>query len=379
MHSQFWDHILNNVTIDAILGEIACATEWMAWSLAQRRDIPYLLPYPSPAANLFFFLDGPTASWRSMQEQFEVARTRALSPEAAKTAEEFVRRFRQQKAKAPFLAWAQHSPLAPRFRELARRVARVPFRIQTYLEDGRFEVGSYHGTPPWQPIFQDTVRIIRHVASEAAIFDRKIASGPKVYFPLHVQPEFTTDVRAPFCTNQIALAENISKSLPIGYRLAVKEHPGMKGERKLNYYHELKKLRNVQLLSPSVDSHDLIQQSDAVVTITGSSAWEAILYEKPVISFGPLCYGFYDLVYPCDSIAGLPAVLSKALRRFRPDHDLLLKFVWSFLESAHHLEWADPIRSPAIVAAPNIQKIAAAIVSEVSSRAASRLPDHVAV
>ena len=56
---SFWDHILNNVTIDAILGEIACATEWMAWSLAQRRDIPYLLPYPSPAAKIFFSWMGP--------------------------------------------------------------------------------------------------------------------------------------------------------------------------------------------------------------------------------------------------------------------------------------------------------------------------------
>ena len=63
-----------------------------------------------------------------------------------------------------------------------------------------------------------------------------------------------------------------------------------------------------------------------------------------MISFGPLCYGFYDLVYPCDSIAGLPAVLLKALRRLRPRSTIFTtKFVWSFLESAHHLEWADPM------------------------------------
>ncbi|HEV2288672.1 MAG TPA: hypothetical protein VGR81_06945 [Candidatus Acidoferrales bacterium] len=251
--------------------------------------------------------------------------------------------------------------------------------MQTFLEDGKFEVGSYHGSPPWQPVWQDTVRISRHVVSEAAIFDRRIASGPKIYFPLHVQPEFTTDVRAPFCTNQMAIIENIGKSLPIGYRLMVKEHPGMKGERKLSYYRAIKKLPNVRLLSPSVDSHDLIQQSDAVVTITGSSAWESILYEKPVVALGSLCYGFCGLVYHCQSIAELPGLLSKALYDFRPNRDLLLKFVWSFLESAYYLEWGDPVRNPAALARANIQKIGAAIVSEIASRCPSRAPVFVAI
>lgn len=376
---EFWEDILDRVPVDAILGEIASATEWMAWSLAQRRGISYLLPYPTPVANHFFFLDGPAGLWHSMQERFETIKARTLSPEAANRAAEFLYKFRRQKVKAPFLAWAQHSPLLPRLAELARRAARIPFRIRTHFEDGRFEVGSYHGTPPWCPIWQDTVQIFRHVGSEAAIFDREIASGPKIYFPLHVQPEFTTDVRAPFCTNQTAIIENISKSMPIGYRLIVKEHPGMKGERKLSYYREIKKLPNVQLLSPSVDSHDVIQQSDAVVTITGSSAWEAILYEKPVIAFGPLCYGFYDLVYACPSVAELPGVLSEALRVFRPNRDRLLKFISSFLDSAYRLDWGDPIRCPAIVEKTNLQKIGAAIISEIASRCAERTPAQITI
>jgi Capsule polysaccharide biosynthesis protein len=375
----FWDRVLGSLPVDAILGEIACATEGMAWSLANRRGIPYLLPYPTPVANHFFFLNRPDGLWEAMRERFEDLKARALPSEAAIAAEEFIGSFRQQKAKPPFLVWAQQSPLTPRFRELARRAARVPFRIQTFCEDGDFEVGSYHGTPPWQPLLEDTARILRHIGSEAAIFDRHIASGPKIYFPLHVQPEFTTDVRAPFCTNQRALIESISKSMPVGYRLVVKEHPGMKGERKLNYYREIKKLPNVQLLSPSVDSHDLIQQSDAVVTITGSSAWEAILYEKPVISLGPLCYGFTDFVYPCGSTAELPHVLSKALHRVQPSRNLLLKFVWSFLDSAYRLDWGDPIRFPTVVAPTNVRRIAAAICYEISARSTSRVPAKVAV
>ena len=154
----------------------------------------------------------------------------------------------------------------------------------------------------------------------------------------------------------------------MGCRVIVKEHPGMKGERKLSYYRELRKLYNVQLLSPSVDSHDVIQQSNAVLTITGSSAWEAILYEKPVIAFGPLCYAFGDRLYRCTNVADLPGLLRAALHGFRPNHDEVLKFVWSLLASAHQLEWGDPIRNRRILEKRNVEKIADAIVSEIASR-----------
>jgi hypothetical protein len=46
----------------------------------------------------------------------------------------------------------------------------------------------------------------------------------------------------------------------------------MKGESSLSYYRQLKELYNVQLVSPSMGSHDLIRQSDVALTITGSTA-----------------------------------------------------------------------------------------------------------
>lgn len=373
---QFWGDLLNEMRPDAILGEIACATEWMAWSVARRMKIHYLVPYPTPVANRCFFLGSPDGVWEPMERAFEMAGESGLSSEQTRMADEFVRQFRAKKAKPPFLARAQRSPLIPNFGELRRRAARIAFRLQTYAEDGQYEVGSYHGTPPWQPVWEDTMRIARHAIGEVAIFEHKIADGPKVYFPLHVQPEFTTDVRAPFFTNQAALIENISKSVPIGYRVIVKEHPGMKGERKLGYYREIEKLCNVQLLSPSVDSHQVIEQSDAVLTITGSSAWEAILYEKPVIAFGPLCYGFGDLIYRCNNITDLPAILRSAIHGFKPDRNQMLRLVWSLLASAHELEWGDPVRSPQIGEPANVEKVTDAIITEISSRV-SRCADAV--
>lgn len=364
---QFWTHICQQYSPDVIVGEVACATEWIGWLTAHSHGIPYLIPYPAPVANRFFFIDRPDGMWRRMESAFQASKKRKLSADESLVAETFIQSFRTNKSKPPFLGWAQPSPLAPQPSRLARRITRIPFRIRTYLSDGRFEVGSYHGTPPWKPIWEDAEKIARHVVSETRIFHRRTDETKRsVYFPLHVQPEFTTDVRAPFHANQLALIENVSKAVPVGYQVLVKEHPGMSGERTLHFYKELKKLHNVRLLSPHLDSHDLIRKSDVILTIAGSSAWEAILYKKPVIAFGPLCYGFCDLVYRCQSVADLPEMLSEALERFTPKHELLLKFVWAFLESAYELEWGDPVRQPQITNRHNCDRIADAIVEELA-------------
>lgn len=371
--SQFWDETLSVIEPDAILGEVACAAEWIGWLKARRRDIPYLIPSATPVAKRFYFLDAPVGNWQRMQAAFEELEDRKLPPGKTAAATEFISAFRTANIKPPFLDWAQSSPLRPELSRFLRRLRRIPFRLRSYIEDGQFEVGSYHGTPPWKPAIEDIERIARHALAETTLLSRNIRSErPYVYFPLHVQPEFTTEVRAPFFTNQIALIESISKSLPVGYELFVKEHPGMKGERALSDYRALNKMFNVRLLSPSVDSHDLIRRCAAVLTITGSSAWEAILYEKPVIAFGPLYYGFSGLAYRCESLADLPAILSDAMFRFVPNRAHLLKFVAAFLATAHHVQWGDPVRQPEITKRHNTEKIADALVAELASRTSTR-------
>jgi hypothetical protein len=374
--SEFWDGVLNQAQPDVIIGEVACATEWIGWLKAHHSRIPYLIPSATPVAKRFYFLNAPDGAWKAMDAAFAELQKRELTFGEIMMAEQFVRSFRDQKTKPPFLSWAQRSPLTPEFSRLARRTKRISFRVRSYIEDGKYEVGSHHGTPPWRPLWEDATRIMRHATAEAALLAHRVdEQWPYVYFPLHVQPEFTTDVRAPFFTNQVALIENISKSLPPGYEIMVKEHPGMKGERALGEYRALKKLHNVQLLSPSIDSHRLIQGAAAVLTITGSSAWEAMLYEKPVIAFGPLYYGFSRLSYQCEKFKDLPGIISEALGRFVSDHRELLKLVVAFLQTAYELEWGDPIRQPHIVEMHNAEKVADAIATEIASSVAHERPE----
>ncbi|HEV2495914.1 MAG TPA: hypothetical protein VG204_23020 [Terriglobia bacterium] len=365
---DFWRTALDTVQPDAVLGEIASVSEWIAWSLAKRRNIRYLTPYPTPVTQRFFFIDSPTSGWNAMETAYSEVRNRELSADESRQAAQFLHQFRAQRLKPPSLARGLRSPLHLDPTRWFRRLGRAPSRAATYLEDGDLEVGSFHGTPPWEPIWADTLRILRHIAAEATMFERQAVKGRTAFFGLHTQPEFTTDVRAPFFTNQVALAENIARSLPVGYRLVVKEHPGMKGERPPGYYRQLKKPYNVRLLSPSVDSHELILNSDVVFAITGTTAWEGILYEKPVIAFGPLGYHFFELLYQCRNVTELPGLIREAIQNFRPDRHRLLKLVWSLLESAHHGEWGDSLADSRILDRSNVNGIAHAIVAELSSQ-----------
>jgi hypothetical protein len=364
---RFWEKLFAESTPDIIVGEVACASEWIGWCFAQQRNIPYLIPYPSPLPGRFSFICSPQGIWETTEAVYEEAKERRLQPEEQRVAEEFLLRFRTQHVKAPHHLAVARPPVKfdkIAFERVVNRFGRIPFRLRTYREDGQFEVGSYNGTPPWDSLIFDALSIIRHFIAERAIFDHELAPGKKVYFPLHVQPEFTPDVRAPFCSNQLALIENIARSIPAGYRLVVKDHPAMRGRRTLPYYREIKKLRNVQLLSPAFDSHTIIQSSDAILTIVGTTAFEAILYEKPTIAFGDLVYGFYDLLYRCRDLSQLPLLMRTALNGFTPDRELLLKFIWATIQTAHPGEWADPLAVPRIVEPPNVGSVAKAIVSE---------------
>ena len=49
---------------------------------------------------------------------------------------------------------------------------------------------------------------------------------PYVYFPMSVDMERNILIDTPFYTDQIEIIRTVAKSLPVNYRLIVKENPG---------------------------------------------------------------------------------------------------------------------------------------------------------
>ena len=144
-------------------------------------------------------------------------------------------------------------------------------------------------------------------------FENPVKDEKYVYMPLHLIPESTTFVKAPFYVNELNIIEAVSKSLPIGWRLYVKEHQAMLGERGLEFYEKTNNLPNVRLVKINYyrDPKPLIINSQGVITITGTSAFEAALLGKPSIIFGDVPHSLISSISRVTSFEDLNKEIEK--------------------------------------------------------------------
>ena len=130
---------------------------------------------------------------------------------------------------------------------------------------------------------------------ENSFYDTHNPNEKYIYFPLHVVPEYTLLVRGNMWINQLFIIENLAKSIPLDYKVYVKEHPANIGwrVRPFSFYKEIKSYTNVKLIPTYLDNNLMIKNSQLVITVTGTAGWEAVLFHnKPVIN---LCEDFYDI------------------------------------------------------------------------------------
>lgn len=111
-------------------------------------------------------------------------------------------------------------------------------------------------------------------------------------FYLHYQPERSTLPEGYGFENQFYAIKILSKMLPEGIKLIVKEHPSMfsRGSefkvRSIYNYNSIIELSNVDLCPLHMDNFQLMDHALAVSTITGTVALEGYVRKKPVILFG---------------------------------------------------------------------------------------------
>ncbi len=115
---------------------------------------------------------------------------------------------------------------------------------------------------------------------------------PYVYFPLHLQPEMTTDTLGGIYTDQLLALEQLRSKLPENWKIYVKENPKQKSyKRGKEFFERLSSIPNTLLLDRTVDTYKLTASSKFVATITGTAAWEAVSGGKPALVFG---HHWYD-------------------------------------------------------------------------------------
>ena len=120
-------------------------------------------------------------------------------------------------------------------------------------------------------------------------------TSPYIYFPLHFQPERSTDPEAGVFTSQFLALRMLSHALPEGWRIYVKEHPRQLNPfsdiryghfRSVEDYERIAGLPRVNFVPLEIVSSELISNCTMTATCTGSTVWEGMLQGKPGIAFG---------------------------------------------------------------------------------------------
>lgn len=144
-------------------------------------------------------------------------------------------------------------------------------------------------------------------------FHQPIDGEKYVYMPLHLIPEATTFSLSPFYVNELTIIEAVSKSLPAGWKLYVKEHQSMLGERSLEFYKKVNRLPNVKMvqLNYYTDPKPWILKSQGVITISGTTAYEAALLGKQSVVFSDVSFSLIDGVNRIRSFEDLPEALAR--------------------------------------------------------------------
>ena len=180
---------------------------------------------------------------------------------------------------------------------------------------------------PWVELWDKVVRKGRIIRGYKDLYNKVSEKDEYIYFALHSEPEALFPFSAPFFTDQQWLIEQIARSLPIHYKLYVKDHPCMIGLRPRDYYKRIKKIPNVKLIHPSTSSLDLIQKSKMVIAVTGTAAWEGVLLKKPAIVFGDVFYKALSMVERCNSVQKLPELIEYQLENFKYNDKELIDFI----------------------------------------------------
>ena len=127
------------------------------------------------------------------------------------------------------------------------------------------------------------------------IYSNSVNGNNFFLYPLHFQPEASTNVYAMYYCDQLNTIKNIAFSLPFPYKLYVKEHPAAVGTKPKEFYRKLKEIPNIVLISPSENVEMLIKDSSGVITLTSTIGMEAALSGKPVYVLGDVLYAYHPL------------------------------------------------------------------------------------
>ncbi len=187
-----------------------------------------------------------------------------------------------------------------------------------------------------------------------------IKNKPYVFLGLHKQPEASIDVFGRYYEDQFQNIINIWRALPSGWNLIIKEHSVAIGYNEKSFYKKIQSLPQVLLIDDSTSSYEVIQNSELVVTVTGTMAYEASLKNIPALTLVPT---FFNQHFLCQKVSledlrNLDLkIIKKNILKKKKNIESFSKFIYKNTFEGNVL---DPISDPKVMEDENIKLISKA-------------------
>lgn len=197
---------------------------------------------------------------------------------------------------------------------------------------------------------------------------------PFVLVTLHMQPEASIDVLASRNANQIENIRTLSRLLPQGWEIYVKEHSNAIGVRSPRYYRELQRIPGVRLVDPYADTFRLIDAARLVLSPTGTVSFEAGLLGTRAATLAPMYFG--PVMTP--GMITLPTLAAHEFQQLldhgRAASDPEAFLAWLYAQS-YPGRVSDPVHDPASMSPDNISTVVDGFRALLDVIAARRQPN----
>jgi len=344
--------LFDRVQPDAVIGFI-CVTigEYLAYLIAKNRNVPFIDLRPTRIKNYFFAGEGVLEPSDSLHQVYRRMKEQGVPEPLKREVATYLEQVRKTHAmyEGVIFSSKRESNLNEEPEGSERKLSKSFKRMVSglYLYNfGKYRHDNSHRGVLYPLAFSRFKRPTRLWLTNSFLKRHYIGfndlnSIDYVFFPLHKEPEVTLLVYGRPYLNQIEVIRNLARSLPVGTKVVVKEHPAGTGYHPLRYYQKLLEIPNVVLAHPKTESRELVENAKLVSVISGSVALEAIMLRKPVIHFGQVPFGCMpnSMIRRIINLDDLPFEIGDLLKNYAHDEDALSAYIAAIIRSSVRVDF----------------------------------------
>lgn len=298
-HCQFWNYVLDNYNIDAVIHENLGQEgyDYTALQVARVKDIPTLVfnitgQFPrvlfvqedelglgkldfgsalKAGIGTSLYPEDPNFIRRSIS-------TTQVSPDAGLKGD--YSRYQT----SPVASWLFDRSIYKNQLSIFTIIVAVLRKIKRFSLDPR---GSLRTVKRSRELLRSTRRSLQE---ESAYAIAPNLQPNYIYFPLHFQPETSSSIKARGFYRLREAVAFLASALPVDWRIIVKEHPHQFRRlllREPGFYAQIAAIPNVELVHHRSQNSELVHHARAIACVSHSSITaHAVMAKIPVISLG---------------------------------------------------------------------------------------------